>query len=336
MLEATVRALARLRAQDASGLGQGLSPENAQACLHQAIRPLNRESLAAAVRVAGVLPKSVAIVVPYGVFTTPIEWTAIAAAGGASVHLKAPVRDSAFVRLMTEVFAREGLPVTWSTDRALPPVDAVLAFGSDASVESIRAESQAPVVVGYGHRFSVAYVAGNPEVAARSLMVDLVRYDGRGCMAPVAIFCSSDSALLAKTLAAALRDAEAVWPRGSVDPSLGPEWRRRLGLARITGTVVDGDAWAVTTSPPSQFTPTALPRMATIHPISERRELDQWLAPWAPWLSTLGTDAGEIELAGVHRVCRLGWMQAPIIPRNHDGRTMLGGLHSSNGDDQCG
>lgn len=336
MLEATVRALARLRAHDASQLGQGLSAENAQACLHQAIRPLNRDSLAAAVQAAGTVPRSVAIVVSYGVFTAPIEWTAIAVAAGSSVHLKAPARDAAFVGLMAQVFADEGLPVTWSVDRTLPLVDAVLAFGTDESVETIRAQSQAPVVVGYGHKFSVAYVEGDPEVAARSLMVDLVRYDGRGCMAPVAIFCSSDCAVLAQTLAESLRTAETVWPRGEPDPSLGPEWRRRVGLARVTGTVRVGDAWAVTTSPPNHFTPTALPRMACIHPVSSREDLAQVLAPWEPWLSTLGTDAEGMDVPGIHRVCRLGWMQAPIIPRNHDGRSMLGGLHSSNGDDQCG
>jgi len=335
MLDATVAALARLRAQDASRLGQGLSPENAQACLHQAIRPLNRESLVAACAAAEPVPQSVAIVVPYGVFTTPIEWTAIALASGSSVHLKAPSRDPSFVRCMAEIFADEGFDITWSTDRDMPSVDAVLAFGDDASVAAIRGQNPNATVVGYGHKFSVAFVTGDPKLAAGPLTIDLVRYDGRGCMAPVAIFCSSDCSELGSALADALRGAERRWPRGSVDPSMGPEWRRRMGLARIVGEAWGGSSWAVTVTPATHFRPMAMPRMAAIHPVADRDELATQLAEWTPWLSTMGTDAELVELPGIHRVCRLGWMQAPIIPRCHDGRSMLGGLHSTDGEDTC-
>ena len=78
-----------------------------------------------------------------------------------------------------------------------------------------------------------------------------------------------------------------------------------------------------------------LPRMASIHPVSGRDELAARLAAWTPWLSTMGTDAEGVDVPGVHRVCRLGWMQAPIIPRHHDGRSMLGGLHSTDGEHPC-
>ena len=335
MLDAAIAALARLRAQDASLLGQGLSPENAQACLHQAIRPLNRESLSAACAAAMPVPSSVAIVVPYGVFTTPIEWTAIAAAAGASVHLKAPSRDPAFVRCMADIFCDEGFDVTWSTDRNMPSVDAVLAFGDDASVAAIREQNRDATVVAYGHKFSVAFVTGDPAVAAGALAMDLVRYDGRGCIAPVATFCSSDPSALGSAVADALQLAEPRWPRGAVDSSLGPEWRRRMGLARIVGEAWEGSSWAVTVTPATHFRPLSLPRMASIHPVAGREELAATLAKWTPWLSTLGTDAEQAEFTGIHRVCRLGWMQAPIIPRHHDGRLMLGGLHSTDGEDPC-
>ena len=336
MLDATLRALARLRAHDASRLGQGLSPENAQACLHQSIRPLNRDSLIAAVERAQPLPKSIAIVVPYGVFTTPIEWTAIAAAGGTSVHLKAPAMDASLVKTMAEIFSEEGLSVSWSTDRNLPPVDAIVAFGSDQSVAELRAAHPHVPFVGYGHKFSFAYVGGDPGVAARTLAMDVVRYDGRGCMAPSAVFCASDSTALAESMADALRYAESMWPRGTVDPALGPEWRRRMGLGRVTGQVWADSQWAVTVTPMEYFTPSSLPRMVNIHPVQDAEQLSEFLKPWRQWLSTLGTDLSGVKLPGVHRFSRLGWMQAPTIPRDHDGRLMLGGLHSStNGDDGC-
>ena len=114
MLEPTLRALAALRASEAMPLGQGLSAENAAACLHQAIRPFNPQTLAAAVEAAGSVPDRVAIVVPAGVFTTPIEWVAIAVAAGAQVHIKAPAIDPALCKKLTACFRAEGLPVTCS------------------------------------------------------------------------------------------------------------------------------------------------------------------------------------------------------------------------------
>lgn len=332
MLEATLRALQQLRAQPAGPLSQGLGASNAQECLKQAIRPFNANSLAAGVAAAGPLPASIGIIVPHGVFTTPIEWTALAVAGGSSVHLKAPNRDPALVRTLSTIFQDEGLPVTWSTQRELPPVDAVVAFGNDDSMDAI-AQTYADVPVArYGHRFSLAWVTGDPELAAKALAVDLARYDTRGCMAPTAIFCTGDGIALGEALGAAMQDAEHRWPRGTTDPALGPEWRRRLGLGRVLGRTWVGAQWAVNVLPAAYFSPMSLPRMATIHPIKDADALRQILAPWTPWLSTMGTDTEGVTIEGIHRVCPLGWMQAPPIPRDHDGRSMLGGLHTPYGE----
>lgn len=327
MLESAIAALAALRSQDAGPLSQGLSAENAAACLHQAIRPLNPTSLRAAVEAAGPIPPAIAIVVSSGVFTTPIEWTAIAVSAGCSVHLKAPASDPALCRALAEVFTANGADVTWGVSRELPPVDAIIAFGGDQSVADVASANPTVPVEQYGHRFSVAWVAGDAVAAAGPLAIDLVRYDGRGCMAPTAVFTPGDPDELAEAIAGQLQELEQRFPRGAVDPSLGPEWRRRLGLARVVGSSWTGSEWAVTVTPPKYFTPAALPRMVNIHPASSIDELRAILAPWRPWLSTLGTDADGISIDGVHRVCRLGWMQAPSIPRHHDGRPMLYGLN---------
>jgi len=331
MLDATLRALASLRSRDAQPLSQGLSLENASACLHQAIRPLNETSLRSALTIAEPLPSSIGIVVPYGVFTTPIEWVALALAGGASVHLKAPERDPAMVRAMVDAFSSEGLPVGFSTSRSLPPVDAIVAFGDDETVQAIREDNQQIPLSGYGHRFSVAFSAGDPGQAARSLALDVARYDSRGCMAPTAVFTTGDPHALCEQLATEMATCEARWPRGSVDPALGPEWRRRVGLARVTGRVWTGAKWAVTCSPAEYFSPTTLPRMIEVHPIENVHSFELFFHPWQRWLSTCGTDLPGHQPAGFHRVCALGWMQSPPFPRNHDGRPMLSGLHGPTG-----
>jgi hypothetical protein len=329
MLDSTLRALSRLRAMQAGPLSQGLSPENAKACLHQAIRPLSKVSLESGLERAGTLPKSLSIVVPYGVFTTPIEWTALALAGGSRVYLKAPARDPALVRALAEVCADEGLEVTWGTSTTLPVADAIVAFGGDDTVESIRVSNPQAVFAGYGHRFSVAFVGGDPEAAARNLAIDVARYDSRGCMAPTAVFTTGDPHVLGTALSLAMTECEARWPRGQIDSALGPEWRRRMGLGRVMGQVWTGSQWAVTVLPATYFTPVAMPRMISIHSVQNAEEFDSFLAPWRRWLSTCGTDVEGHTPHGFHRICPLGWMQAPPFPRNHDGRPMLAGLNEA-------
>jgi len=326
MLEPTLRALAALRASDAMPLSQGLSAENSTACLHQAIRPFNPQTLSAAVEAASPVPDHIAIVVPAGVFTTPIEWVAIAVAAGARVHLKAPATDPALCRQLTACFKAEGLPVTCSEDRLLPPVDAILAFGRDDTIDNIITDYPDTPVSRYGHRFSLAFVGGSPAAAAGPLALDIARYDGRGCMAPTAVFTTADPEDLVGALIPMMQQLEQRTPRGEVDPAHGPEWRRRIGLARVLGSAITGSGWAITVSPAQYFVPEALPRMVNIHPIDDVAHLRHILAPWSSRLSTLGTDDADVKIPGIHRVCALGWMQAPTIPRKHDGRPMLADL----------
>ena len=326
MVELTVSALAALRAIDAGPISQGLSSENASACLHQAIRPLNATSLQSAIAVAGLEPRSIAIIVPEGVFTTPIEWTAIAAAAGCTVHLKAPQSEPGLCRIMSELFTQAGLPVTWSTERQLPHVDAILAVGGDDTVDAISQHHPHIPVVKYGHPFSIALVTDNAEQATVPVAIECSRYDGRGCMAPTAVFTTLDPRELIEAMVPVMTLMEQKYPRGLVDHALGPEWRRCIGLARILGRVKIGAEWAITAYPRDYFTPSALPRMVTIHPIKDLDEMRETLRPYQPWLSTLGTDKPDANVPGIHRICRLGWMQAPSIPSNHDGRPMLSGL----------
>ena len=326
MIEATTKALAALRAMDAGPLSQGLSPENAAACLNQAIRPLNAISLSAALKRCSIRPQRIGLVVPEGVFTTPVEWTALAASAGCSVHLKAPSSDPALCRALSERFEHEGLNVTWSIDRTLPTVDSIIAFGHDDTVSSIAKNHPDKTVLQYGHRFSFAVVTGDPNHAVGPLAVDVSRYDTRGCMAPTAVFTTGNPEQLMASLAPLMTQMEHRYPRGSIDPGLGPEWRRRIGLANVVGQVKTGPSWAITITPIDHFVPVALPRMVNIHPVKSLDTLRDFMVRYTDWLSTLGTDDPNLQIPGIHRTCQLGWMQAPSIPRNHDGRPMLFGL----------
>jgi hypothetical protein len=314
MIDAAQRAVRRVAALDAGPLSQGLSAPNAARALREACDQVSA-GLDAALHGWSDPPRSVGIVAAHGVFTSPLEWVALYAARGVAVRVKASARGPAFATEVARAFRAEGLDVTASTERHLPPVEALLAFGADETVAALRASVPAARFRGYGHRFSVAIV--HDERRAEALADDVARYDTRGCFAPAAIFTFGDPAALARALVEAMAEAERRWPRGVVDPTLGPEWRRRVGLARVRGTATLGAAWAVLTMPSEHFTPVALPRMAVVHGVRDLRELHRY----RPWFSSCATDDPTVA-QGFLRVCAPGELQVPAFPRLHDGMPM--------------
>ncbi len=210
-----------------------------------------------------------------------------------------------------------------------------MAFGADDTVAQVRASHPEARVVGFGHRFSAALCAADPALA-QGLGWEHALYDTRGCMAPAAVFVLGDPEPLHDALVEAMPLVEAALPVGPPDPALGPEWRRRLGLARATGRVSTGLGWAVATVPPDRFIPAAMPRLVTLVPIDDGHHLHRILEPWRPWLSSLSTDdlrrpidhsaEWAAAFSGFARRTTLGGLQRPSIPRRHDGRPMLGCL----------
>jgi hypothetical protein len=331
VIDEVLGGLARLRARDAEPLSQDLSPENARVCLDAALDAITREGLETELATPGTRPQRVTLVCAYGVFTSPIEWTALLLAAGCAVHLKAPSRDATLCAALAADMAAMGLSITVSTDRDLRAPNAVIAMGDDATMDAVRDATPNAIHALYGHRFSVALVTGDAEAAAPLLARDAALYDGRGCMAPAAVFTSGDAHALAAALAAALAEIEATLPRGRFDPALGPEWRRRMGLARVLGTVHGGHAWAALVLPAAHFTPMALPRVLPVHAIDSVPALAAHLGPWRDHLSSCGTDDLDCAVPGFHRVAPLGTMQTPPFPRVHDGRPMLGSIVTTGG-----
>ncbi len=326
MLDRVLDGLARLRARDPGPLSQGLSPANARACLDATLDGITAEGLAAELGTTTARPGRVTLVAAAGVFTSPIEWAALVLAAGCSLRIKAPSGAPALCMALAEDLAAVGLPVQADTDRDLGQPEAVVGFGGDASIAAIQARTPGAHHSLYGHRFSIALVTGDPLAAAAGLARDAALYDTRGCMAPTAVFTTQEVDRLAEALAEAMASEEVALPRGEVDGVLGPEWRRRTGLARVRGRCLEGEAWAVPILDPADFVPVALPRMLPVHRLDHPGELDRILAPWRHQLSTTGTDDVDAVPAGTLRTCRLGQMQTPPFPRRHDGRAMLASI----------
>lgn len=337
-------ALARLRARPAASLAPGLSPAGARAALDLAIRAITADGLRAELGTAGRRPRSVAVICAAGVFTAPLEWIVLFAAAGCKVFAKAPSAEPEFVAALVEDLAAERLPVELRRDRELPSsTEAVVAFGSDATMAEIARLWPASVHSLYGHRFSLAFLSwravARPDrlrLAASALARDLALYDSAGCMAPVAIFTDGPADVVVAALSEALAEVETVLPRGALAPAHGPALRARVMLARARGQVREGPAWAALSLPDTMFLPSALPRVAMVHPVAGPERLAEILGPWRGQLSTIGSDLvpaeGQLDadapafLRWAPRTCPLGAMQTPPFPRRHDGRPMLGSI----------
>ncbi|MCB9676621.1 MAG: hypothetical protein H6737_16005 [Alphaproteobacteria bacterium] len=285
----------------------GLSPEGARYALSTALdawddlpRHMRRKH-----------PGHTVLVCASTVFTAPLEWAAVVLVRGGRVTLKAPRARAGW---FAEVAACTDLPILSTTDRdVLEDADCIVAMGSDATLDAIRANLHpGQRLLAFGHRFSAAY--WSDPANADAVALDLALYDGRGCMSPVAIFSPIPDATA--LLADAMQRMEARLPRGDVAPIEGAAIRARTALARVVGSAVAGPGWAVHGLPAERFPEAGLPRAAVVH-ASDFEGFLRAVQPHAPRLSTLGSDV-PLAVPGV-RCCALGEMQKPPLDRIHDG-----------------
>ncbi|MFH1466376.1 MAG: acyl-CoA reductase [Pseudomonadota bacterium] len=323
---------------DPAALADGLSEPMARHCLGMACGLLDRASLDRATRVPGRPPRVAAVVAARGVFTAPLEWVGLLAAVGAEVILKVPASAPAFGDAVAASFQARGLPVTATTARDLPAVEALVAMGGDEAMAALAARHHRARLLLHSHRFSVAVVRGSDPDLARALAEDALLYDGRGCFTPVAVFhlgSPGASTALARHLGEAMVELRRRLPAGAIDPLHGPRRRLRAGLARLRGGLYGQVGAAAAVLPAATFEPAALPGFLPVHPVADLAEVAALLAPWRPHLAACATDlALDPGALGFERLCRPGDLQRPPLPRTHGGREMLRPLmhHPSHGE----
>lgn len=303
----------------ADGPGRAQHPADRRLAWEAALGAITDAALDEALRPPGPGWASVGFACPSTVPTAPLEWCAVALARGAEVVLKAPVEDPGPATWLAQTAQAAGLPLTATTDRGalLGPALAVV-MGADETVAAVRAARGGRPVLGFGHRFSVAWVADPAAVDGAALSRDLVLHEGRGCLSPVAWF-TPRPALLAD------RVFDEVLARRTpcLTPAEGAGRRLRLARERIAGRVVhEGPGGAVTLhpgGPPAE----AFPGWVAIVPAADPDAV--WAAVDLPHLSTVGTDAPVAVPPGVRGVA-LGEMQRPPLVRLHDGVDWLAAL----------
>lgn len=226
-------------------------------------------------------------------------------------------------------------------DALLAEADAVVVYGRDETIASVRALVPASsIFVGYGHKISVAAVgrAADVERVARQAARDVVLYDGRGCLSPAYLLVDDEprgrARAFAEALASALEDLRLKLPRGRLQPGEQAalhELRAGHAMSEATRTWLSspGTDWGVLLGPEDIRPAPGLLRNVPVVPVSGCEGLAAWCAGLAPHLSSLavaGWTEGSEELArmalhgGASRVCALGQLQLPRLEWRHDGR----------------
>lgn len=141
---------------------------------------------------------------------------------GASAILKAASAERAVADIVARQWNEIGEPLAGAIEArywpggdlaaeaaAVAEVDAVIAFGSDETIESVRARVPATKFFkGYGTRYSLGLVTESADLAwaAESAAVDVSVFDQAGCMSPQTIYVIGDASR-ALRFAHALDDA---------------------------------------------------------------------------------------------------------------------------------
>lgn len=222
--------------------------------------------------------------------------------------------------------------------------DAVIAFGSDAAMESLRAQTRwDQKFIAHGHALSLLWLA-EPDLLtprqARACAIDILAHDQLGCLSPQAIYVppKTNIDILGHKLAAAL---EIVWRSLPAKPArpLGVAARiaEARDLARALGHRLwlppkGHSGWTLIHDPDPAFQPSPLHGVISLRRVAPSR-LAAALASVSGRISTVGVAghlSSRLENAflslGVSRFCPAGRMQAPPLTWHHDGRPALGDL----------
>jgi Acyl-CoA reductase (LuxC) len=234
--------------------------------------------------------------------------------------------------------------------------DCITATGSDETLDSIRARLPGRVrFLGYGHRVSFGFVAGESLFGARTGKIvaaaadDVVAWNQLGCLSPHVIYVQPGGDIspeqFAQLFAEELSRRENSDPRGeiSTEESAAIASRRAIYEIRAADSPENtrhwrsegSTAWTVIFEADPRFQLSCLNRFIYVKPASDLRALLESADAVRGKVSTVGIAAPEetvAELAGqlarwgATRVCPLGQMQNPPLTWRHDGRPPLGDL----------
>jgi len=234
--------------------------------------------------------------------------------------------------------------------------DCVTATGSDETLAAIRA--QLPIktrFIGYGHRVSFGFVAGEVLHGSRAKKIvsaaadDVVAWNQLGCLSPHVIYVEAGGEVspenFAELLADELERREQTEPRGELAAEHAAAIASRRGIYEVRAAhspettqhwcSKNSTAWTVVYEADTRFQMSCLNRFIYVKAVSDLTAALHGGDEIRGKVSTVGFAAPEekvneiaTQLArwGAARVCPLGQMQNPPLTWRHDGRPVLGDL----------
>ncbi len=233
--------------------------------------------------------------------------------------------------------------------------DCVTATGSDETLAAVRAKLPVRTrFLGYGHRVSFGFVAGEGLSGSRAKRVvaaaaeDVVAWNQLGCLSPHVIYVQRGGEVSAEDFAEMLGDElerrEASEPRGDLPPESAATIASRRAVYEVRAAhspdtrlwrSENSTAWTVVHEADPRFQMSCLNRFVYVKAVADLTDALQNADVVRGKVSTVGlaADADQarelaLQLArwGATRVCPLGQMQNPPLTWRHDGRPALGDL----------
>jgi hypothetical protein len=258
------------------------------------------------------------------VFTAPLRAVALALASSERVCVRSSRREPVMAELLHA--ASEGqFEIVSAIDPA--PGDHVWAYGGDEALADIAATLPRGVTFhahGFGYGAALLdHAACHAPAAARSLALDAVLFDQRGCLSPrfAVVHAPLDRALaLAHALAAALDDWRARLPLGHLDPSeVEANVRFRETMTYASECCLSTSAGTVAVlSEPERF---PLPPVGRNLLLLATNDWQRPIAANAAQLTQLGVAGSFAPLPAHVRTAPLGQMQRPPFDGPVDRRT---------------
>jgi len=346
----------------------GLSAQMIDWALHSSLETFTEEALrdldarcgAAYPGLARARPGQLAVVVLAGnVFTAAARGLAIPLLFGWPVIAKTSSREDVFAPLLEIALSTSDPELAMafravnisSEDQARTQVlfeqaDAVSVYGSDQSLNLIRAQLSATVsFIPHGHGLGVALIgkaALRDESRARQVAKDLARdvaaYDQRGCLSPhvawVVRGAEVSPARFSELVFDALGELKVSLPRGTLPMASASAQLSFRAQSAMRGTLLEGDGFSVAHEPNGNLRIGPSYRNLLVLELDDERELPAKLAPLSTHLKCLGTAGigdraaliASLPAQSAPRVCAIGEMQTPPLHALADGVPAWSGL----------
>jgi hypothetical protein len=368
MADALARAFALWRSRDyarrrdaigAIARSAGYSVAMLEESIDALLKPFTTDSLKSmAARISansrGNRPKKIGFIAAGNVAGAGIHEIAIALLAGAAVMVKTasaePIFFTEFARTLSELDPAAGARfevLHWSRARTdltavlLASCDQVVAYGDDATIESLR---NRPNLVGFGSRVSAAVaVTRVTDEVAGLLARDVVLFEQLGCLSlhQVFVFGRDNGSKLARQMAAALEQIAKTMPPAAIPLRDAVEIRNLRERARwraIAGEPVELlegrelDWTVVFEPPPSPFQ--LSPGFRTVHVtgVRDHQELRDSIAGLSGRIEAMAIAGDESEAAEIRKeieamripyICAPGEMQSPPLDWRHGGGMFL-------------